>query len=388
MQKPSSGEGMAGLGVELSRLPDGILQVRRRRGEPLARRRLSLVWLLVWIGLGVFFTAGLYDRLPGNPEVTAAPGVRELLPPFFALTSLYGFFSLLWSWFGLDEWRVSRNRFEVRRSLFGFSRSRTHTDTDLALWRYTDDYWVLETGSKPQRLVLAELNPAALAALFELGELLARETGWNFRTPERPVEIAAFAAAAARPAQAPLPATQSPAFALDPELRRSIEPELEPGERLLWVGQPEPWRVARQSLGVLIFGIPWTLAVLSFGRPSLDSLPFSLIPGFLALFGMFICCTPLVSYLDAQRTTYGVTDRRVLILVRGRRGKLECYRPADLCPAERRELPDGSGDLLIARRQEKDSDGHPRTVDVKLVGIPQVREVERLLRQHFPRAAE
>jgi hypothetical protein len=379
---------MAGIGVELSRLPDGILQVRRRRGEPLARRRLSLVWLLVWIGLGVFFTAGLYDRLPGNPEVTAAPGVRELLPPFFALTSLYGLFFQLWSWFGLDEWRVSRNRLEVRRSLFGLSRSRTHTDTDLALWRYAGDYWVLETGSKPQRLVLAELQPAALAALFELGALLARETGWKFRTPERPAEIAAFAPAVTRPAQAPLPATQLPTFSLDPELRRWIEPDLEPGERLLWVGQPEPRRAARQTLGILIFGIPWTLGALCFGQPwSWDHFPSPLFSGLFVLAGVLMCCTPLATYWEAQRTTYGVTDRRVLISVRGYRRKLEFYRPTDLCEAERQELPDGSGDLLFARRQETDSDGHPRTVAVKLIGIPQVREVERLLRQLFPRAA-
>jgi hypothetical protein len=315
--------------------------------------------------------------------------VRELLPPFFALTSLYGLFFQLWSWFGLDEWRVSRNRLEVRRSLFGLSRSRTHTDTDLALWRYYGDCWVLETGSKPQRLVLAALNPAALAALFDLGELLARETGWNFRTPERPAEIATFAPAITRPAPAtaPRPATQPPTFSLDPELQRWIEPDLEPGERLLWVGQPEPRRAAQQMLGILIFGVPWTVAALCFGQPwSWDHFPSPLFSGLFVLVGVLICCTPLVSYWEAQRTTYGLTDRRVLIFVHGWRGKREAYRPADLCPAERRELPDGSGDLLIARRQEKDSDGHPRTVEVKLVGIPQVREVERLLRQLLSRS--
>jgi hypothetical protein len=96
-----------------------------------------------------------------------------------------------------------------------------------------------------------------------------------------------------------------------------------------------------------------------------------------------MCCTPGVIYFQALRTTYAVTDRRVLILVRGKRRKVESYGPSAISGIERKELADESGDLVFARRQEKDGDGGQRSVEVKLVGIPRVREVERLLRSLF-----
>jgi hypothetical protein len=370
-------EGIAGLGLQLTRQPDGTLQVQKLELEPRSRRRSTLLWTVIWNAMGLFFTAGLYGWLPGEPEVLAAPGVALGLPPFFALTGLSSLHYLIWTRLGREEWLVGRNRLEVRQSLLGFRRWRRHADAEVVVRRYYQNTWALEVGRKPQRLILAELEPAKLAALFELGEFLARETGWTLRAPERPSEAAPRSGPAV-PA-APHPARQTePPLSIDPEQRRRVEPDLEPGERLLWTGQADAKRVARQTLPVLLIGIPWTVFSLFGAWPwSWDRA----LPGLFVLFGLVLCATPAGSYFSALQTLYAVTDRRILILTEGKRRKLEVYRPADLCETERQELPDGSGDLLFARRQEKDSDGGTRTVEVKFVGVPQVRAVERLLRQ-------
>jgi len=378
-------EGIAGLGLQVTRQPDGILQVRKLELAPRSQQRFTLLWAVIWNGLGLFFTAGIYGWLPGEVEVSAAPGVALWLPLFFALTGLSSLHYLVWTRLGREEWRVSRNRLEVRQFLLGLRRCRTHEAADLVIRRYHEKTWLLEAGLKPQRLIMAGLEPAQLAALFDLGEQLARETGWKLRAPERPAEAAPRTGSITSPSvpavlqaerQIELPVP------IDPEQRRRIEPDLEPGERLLWTGQPDAKRVARQMLPILYIGMPWMLIALASGHPWFQrGLFHSLFPGLFFVIGLLICSSPLFIYRTAQQITYAMTDRRVLILTEGKRRKLEHYRPADMCEPERQELPDGSGDVLFARRQEKDSEGGTRTVEGKLVGVPQVRTVERLLRQ-------
>jgi hypothetical protein len=99
--------------------------------------------------------------------------------------------------------------------------------------------------------------------------------------------------------------------------------------------------------------------------------------------GLAMCSMPLVTYYKAQRTTYAVTDRRVLIVVTGRKREVQSYGALDVNAIERQEAADASGDLTFVRRKEKDSEGRDRTVEVKFIGIPKVREVERLLRSVF-----
>ena len=55
-----------------------------------------------------------------------------------------------------------------------------------------------------------------------------------------------------------------------------VRPELRPGERLVWVGQPSPARWKFQTLPILLFALPWTTgALLAFHAPSGLWLPVS-----------------------------------------------------------------------------------------------------------------
>ncbi len=178
------------------------------------------------------------------------------------------------------------------------------------------------------------------------------------------------------------------------ESRGIIEPELEEGEQLLWLGAPSPKRMLIPSIFIFGFGVVWTSSIgaiiavahslegpmqaLGPGRflGDLCFVPFVLI-GFVMLF------SPILLYRKARRTAYGITPNRVLVVVNGRSRKVRTYGPGEIGDIERTERPDGSGDLTFARRSYRDSDGDQRSQAIEFVGIPEVRSVERLLRDLF-----
>jgi len=107
--------------------------------------------------------------------------------------------------------------------------------------------------------------------------------------------------------------------------RREIEGELEPGERLLWSGQPKQGLLLRSNDWFMIpfsllwggFAIFWELGVL--GLVATTGKPMSLV---MALFGIPFVLVGLYLivgrfFVDARiraRTYYGVTDQRAIIV--------------------------------------------------------------------------
>jgi hypothetical protein len=184
---------------------------------------------------------------------------------------------------------------------------------------------------------------------------------------------------------------------IDPSLTDPHRSELKPGEQFLWAGRPNPAGMALGSLGGTVFGVFWCGFLVNFLQqwyrfPSRDaSGPAGLfgLHGLLSalffvpfvLIGLGALLSPLWAYLGARKTFYGITNERVLIVQCWRGRKVTSYYPTDLGPLERRERPDGSGDLSFARITTKDSDGDPKVVPVKFSGIPAVRQVEELLRR-------
>jgi hypothetical protein len=91
---------------------------------------------------------------------------------------------------------------------------------------------------------------------------------------------------------------------------------LEPGERVIYVVQPDPWVTLRNKMFLWWFGVPWSIAVFGLyfaGRAS----PFIALP--LGLVGIALLAGPLLMLFEAQSTVYAITDRRVLIVHRGMR---------------------------------------------------------------------
>ena len=138
---------------------------------------------------------------------------------------------------------------------------------------------------------------------------------------------------------------------------------LDPGERLLWSGSPNPGRSAAQVLvarGLRVVS-PQEAGTITLLEPLLN---------------------PLWAYLAAQRTVYAVTDQRALIISSlGARG-VRAYSHDDIGELSMVERADGSGDLFFANRTMVTQRGYA-SQRVGFIGIPEVRSVEQLLRQNL-----
>lgn len=186
-------------------------------------------------------------------------------------------------------------------------------------------------------------------------------------------------------------------------LEARVRPELRPGERLVWVGQPSPARWMFQTLPILLFALPWTTgALLALAATSglldalrigsapevilgkvADRLLFSLLFALpLVLLGLGMLSAPYWAWRMAHRTIYAITDQRALIWEVTPLGgtTLRTIPPEDLHRLSRRERADGSGDLIFDNVR-RDSDGRRSTSETGFLAIARVREVEDVLRK-------
>jgi uncharacterized membrane protein len=117
----------------------------------------------------------------------------------------------------------------------------------------------------------------------------------------------------------------APPGSADPADFETVERHVSSGEQIEWVGKPDPTkRFARGDSFLIPFSIMWGGFALFWEAAAISSgsafavlwgVPFVLI-GLYMIFGRFIYKSS-----RKRRTTYAVTDRRVMTIVRGRRGE-------------------------------------------------------------------
>lgn len=175
-------------------------------------------------------------------------------------------------------------------------------------------------------------------------------------------------------------------------LGRSVAAELERGERLSWCAQPDPDRLARQALPIILFGLPWTAFSLAMlwsclgggepGQPGAAQLVPALFMVPFVLAGLVMLAAPCWAACRARRTAYVITDRRAILFKGSLLGSMSIrsFAPSQLGDLERRGRPDGSGDILFADDVRITRGGRPRRTPVGFFGIDRVRDVEALLR--------
>jgi hypothetical protein len=179
---------------------------------------------------------------------------------------------------------------------------------------------------------------------------------------------------------------------MDQALRTRVEMELQPGERIVWMDQPIPGRMARGSWALVVFGIPWTAFAVFWTAMAAKGVssekgagPFILFPLFgvpFILIGLGMLTSPYWARRRATRVAYVVTDRRAIILQGGWRGSMSIrsFEPAALTDLNRTQHADGSGDLVFTHDFRRGSKGRTYTTDVGFIGVRDVRSVEEHVR--------
>ena len=171
--------------------------------------------------------------------------------------------------------------------------------------------------------------------------------------------------------------------------------QLDGGERLLWSGTPAAGAAAQRALPAVMVGIPFTAFAafwiimasgITKGVPRTLG-PWMFFPLFgipFLLVGLAVMLGPLWVYLGAQKTVYAVTEKRALIILGG---AVQSFTSADIGEISRFERPDGSGSVFFASRSFTTSNGFTRQARIGFEGIPDVRQVEKLIRDQLAQKA-
>jgi len=193
------------------------------------------------------------------------------------------------------------------------------------------------------------------------------------------------------------PVAAASGTSLPAPLAQRIAAELQPGEVLIWTGQPVPAVAARGTwifsviggvmlvpmliVAAFIMSIMLVMTVLNrmFG---LMGICFMLFFGFglLAMMSFFILL-PWLTRRAAANTAYALTNRRVIVLGAGAfAARIQSFGPQQLGQMFRTERVNGTGSLVFQQYHYYDADGHHVTRTVGFTSIAGVRDVEALVR--------
>ncbi len=207
------------------------------------------------------------------------------------------------------------------------------------------------------------------------------------------------------PGSSPPPRASFPTIEQLPEaLRASVEHELADGEKLVWVGQPsreaikrtasvERRRALKGAASSFVLFVACSLACATFPdalfaplrsfSPLWTSVVRSLLLPLWALIFLVIFVSSVYrafvrsrAFMEARGTAYALTPRRAIIFEQNASGEttVRSYVPGELGAMFRKELPDGTGDLVLLlewTNLPKERGFH---------GIDRVREVEAMVR--------
>lgn len=174
---------------------------------------------------------------------------------------------------------------------------------------------------------------------------------------------------------------------MDHQLYRLVSEELQSGEKIEWMGQPQPGGYAMGSLKIFFFAIPWTLfslfwiaAAAEFSVPDFQEVSdfFPLLGLPFLLIGLGLLTRPLADYFKAYKIVYVITTMRIVIIQFGSRKKIRSYPLTGIGAVNRVEKKDGSGDLYFSLVPLGGAN-HSRFSRVGFKAISQVKRAESYL---------
>jgi len=182
---------------------------------------------------------------------------------------------------------------------------------------------------------------------------------------------------------------------IPPELKISVEGELQSEESISWIEMPIPKFFTPKSKNMFIFAIVWTLfaifwicAAAGFTIPDLKggSDPFQIVQILFPIFGLpflligiGLLLSPIFEYRKALKTVYVITDRRAITFEGGWSKTVRSYPPAKLLDVYRKERRDGTGDVIISSHKGDDSERGTFSEDLGFLRIREPEKVELML---------
>ena len=175
-------------------------------------------------------------------------------------------------------------------------------------------------------------------------------------------------------------------------LRREIEPALNPGEEIHWIGVPDPIAYATASWSLFVIGLPfasfalyWFASASRISQVTSERLDrgfewFPLLGLPFILFGLWMVLSPLFNFLKARKTVYFVTDQRAVALTGGRWKRVKSYTANDIKMIERVEKKGGGGHLYFAVKTWQTSKGKTEHKS-GFLGLKDVQVVETHIRK-------
>ena len=172
------------------------------------------------------------------------------------------------------------------------------------------------------------------------------------------------------------------------DISTAIQSELEPNEEVAWSGEPNPRAFADGGRRVSVIAtLLVTIVILQ-----ILSLAFSpggeksTLPTVLTMFLIIFTITVLavryfVSYEQAKSIHYAITRDRILIVHSGKTRSVESYRSPLLDHITITERSDGSGSVVFDNSGNSSASSGSRHTTLGFFAIPDVRGVERVLKQ-------
>lgn len=150
-------------------------------------------------------------------------------------------------------------------------------------------------------------------------------------------------------------------------------------EKPLWIGKPIPKKFAiKEGWSTFLFGIPWTAVALYWEFWAIESgnMIFVLTGVPFVAIGLYFLTSPLQEYWRARRTTYIVSNQRLIVLNGLWRPTTESFAPSDIGSLDVNAAHDGSGTIIFQETREWRGQGGWFLRKIGFKAIPQVRQAE------------
>jgi hypothetical protein len=160
-----------------------------------------------------------------------------------------------------------------------------------------------------------------------------------------------------------------------------IQSELRPGEQLVWADMPDPLRCATRDITTFLFGIVF-FAFSIFWIVKASAGPDAIFPLFgvpFVIAGAGLVLSPLWKWYVGQRTTYGISAQRLIIVSHSIRRRVQSFTPTMISDVERIDGRNGRGDVVFGKESRYSYEGGWAYKKIGFWGIANVRAVEQLV---------